>query len=294
MNRAQTFTVTLLLATVVAACDSSKLIPLRDGTPVVIAPKTVTLVINSVCPPEGQTYKAFIARQRSYSLKDGVPRLDTDWDGVPDVQDNSADLNLMPDQADTNGDGVEDLMVFAAGLSASAQRALPECTLIGVDTDLDGISDCSEILLGTDPRNPDQDGDGIPDGMELALGLDYSNTSDAWLDSDSDGVSNLDEVKLNTPPFEANGAQTAPFTFQYKVESVKVEARDCRKLTVSNVPVVPVNNGNQIDFYFFLEQGDQNRRMCAAKIIIPSQQPGDSTITYAYNELISENRCISY
>lgn len=36
------------------------------------------------------------------------------------------------------------------------------------DTDNDGVRDWEEILLGTDPENPDSNGDGVSDGEELA------------------------------------------------------------------------------------------------------------------------------
>lgn len=39
-----------------------------------------------------------------------------------------------------------------------------ECT---DDADYDGLTDAKEIILGTDPNNPDTDGDGLTDGNEL-------------------------------------------------------------------------------------------------------------------------------
>ena len=41
-----------------------------------------------------------------------------------------------------------------------------------VDTDNDGLSDANELLLGTDPTNPDSDGDGYIDGDEIRTGYD--------------------------------------------------------------------------------------------------------------------------
>jgi len=35
------------------------------------------------------------------------------------------------------------------------------------DTDADGLDDCAEVDLGTDPGDPDSDGDGFDDGDEL-------------------------------------------------------------------------------------------------------------------------------
>jgi hypothetical protein len=41
-----------------------------------------------------------------------------------------------------------------------------------VDSDGDGLTDAQEILIGTDPFNPDTDGDGFSDGVEVASGSD--------------------------------------------------------------------------------------------------------------------------
>ncbi len=50
-------------------------------------------------------------------------------------------------------------------------EGLPEGgTIIGVDSDGDGISDADEGFYGTDPNNPDSDGDGYTDGEEIESG----------------------------------------------------------------------------------------------------------------------------
>lgn len=38
---------------------------------------------------------------------------------------------------------------------------------VGQDTDQDGLKDWEEVVLGTDPKNPDTDGDGVLDGIEV-------------------------------------------------------------------------------------------------------------------------------
>ncbi len=52
-------------------------------------------------------------------------------------------------------------LVTALMLSQGAYAA-------GVDSDGDGIPDASEVLLGTDPMNPDTDGDGVNDLKDTA------------------------------------------------------------------------------------------------------------------------------
>jgi hypothetical protein len=48
----------------------------------------------------------------------------------------------------------------------------------GGDEDGDGIEDCAELDLGTDPRSADSDGDGLSDRDELDCGADPLDAED--------------------------------------------------------------------------------------------------------------------
>ena len=48
-----------------------------------------------------------------------------------------------------------------------------------IDTDGDGLSDCDEALLGTDPLAGDTDGDGVTDLVESDCSSDPLNAADA-------------------------------------------------------------------------------------------------------------------
>jgi gliding motility-associated-like protein len=86
---------------------------------------------------------------------------------------------------------------------------------MGLDCDNDGLSNGTEINLGTDPFNPDSDGDGVLDGTEVADGSNPSDpcslvlasqtvaVSSTWgaLDCDNDGLTNDQEVTAGTNPF---------------------------------------------------------------------------------------------
>lgn len=66
-----------------------------------------------------------------------------------------------------------------------------------VDTDLDGLFDGPEAILGTLPNNPDTDGDGINDGDEV--GADIENP----IDTDEDGV--IDALDSNIIDTDMDG-----------------------------------------------------------------------------------------
>ncbi len=61
------------------------------------------------------------------------------------------------------------------------------------DGDADGLSDCDELELGTDPASEDSDGDSYPDGAELDCGADPLNGEEVcytcgWYRGDPDDL----------------------------------------------------------------------------------------------------------
>ncbi|MBI5510542.1 MAG: VWA domain-containing protein [Deltaproteobacteria bacterium] len=75
-----------------------------------------------------------------------------------------------------------------------------DCDELGfLDTDRDGLHDCEELAIGTDPTQPDTDRDGIPDLQEVTFGLDPSRW-DADDDADNDGLPNAVEIEWHLNP----------------------------------------------------------------------------------------------
>ncbi len=69
-----------------------------------------------------------------------------------------------------------------------------------MDNDGDGLTNANEVLIGTDPLNPDTDGDGMPDGFEARFNLKPLDPNDANEDADNDGLTNLEEFQMGTDP----------------------------------------------------------------------------------------------
>lgn len=91
----------------------------------------------------------------------GVKR-DTDNGGVPDgIEDKNKNGRIDAGEGNPN-DPADDKALF-------------------VDTDMDGVSDEEEMMLGSNPNDADSDDDGLLDGQEL----------DREKDSDADGIKNI-------------------------------------------------------------------------------------------------------
>lgn len=67
---------------------------------------------------------------------------------------------------DCNGNGVADAIELASGSAVDLNHNGVLDTCEGPDAGGDGLVDSDELVIGTDPANPDTDGDGIRDGID--------------------------------------------------------------------------------------------------------------------------------
>ena len=166
-------------------------------------------------------------------LRGSAPVADSDGDGLTDEEEAKAGTD--PLNPDTDGDGVGDgieTRLAATGsefdpLVAGTFQACAKLTDLLADHDLDGLNDCEEAILRTDPYLADSDRDGVPDLVEVRLG---SNplVDDRLIDSDQDGINNGDEVKEGLDPWTNDSSRDLEYGYQYRTvdqgETQRLEA----------------------------------------------------------------------
>jgi hypothetical protein len=119
---------------------------------------------------DGDLVPDYIEEIQGTDINNNKSYLDTDSDLVPDyIEDlDGTNKNNKTSFLDTDGgstpDYVETIVFSSYGLPATSISNLADDKL---DTDGDGLTDYQDILLDSNPLNPDFDGDGIKDGDEV-------------------------------------------------------------------------------------------------------------------------------
>ncbi len=222
--------------------------------------KTITIKINNYCLESDHRRSDFFVVQMSARIENKRIFLDIDNDGIPNYRDNNGILNIDLYAADTNSDGYSDLLVYYAGFDSEQQKNLPECLFPHRDDDVDGLTNCEEKVIGTDPGNFDSDHDGVPDYLEVRYGMEPlpSDNRDAYLDPDMDGYKNFEEIKMNTPLYETNDHSINKMALAYNsMRMLDNTTQECYEYTVTNIPIMDSSSGNLIKL-FFIEKNSNN------------------------------------
>lgn len=174
---------------------------------------------------------------------------DGDRDGLPD--DLEFELNTDRLKADTDGDRYSDLFEVVMRKEGfdpiSKDKPAISCGS-NRDGDGDGLNDCEEEFLKSNPLLPDTDADGVLDRMELIVGTDPL-VPDGLNDLDFDGVFNAEEVRGGTDPLrpDAEVFRAARTIYELKDLGVgdvtredngRTEERHCYDFRVQRIPLV--------------------------------------------------------
>ncbi len=175
---------------------------------------------------------------------------DSDADGISDWDEIALGSNPNAYDSDGNGlgDGVEVKLYAKPCLNATCAApgtGTSQCSTFRdplgaagmVDTDLDDLNDCEEVLLKSDRRDPDTNSDFIPDGVALRAGIQVIEPSSAsTVDPDVDNLSDYNEVKYNSP-IGINNSQVPNLRLtQYTSRMTSSDAtQDCYHFDVHNL-----------------------------------------------------------
>lgn len=210
--------------------------------------------------------------------------IDSDADGVINSEENiwGSIYEIAPNSIDSNADNYSDLIVYRGGYTTDSQQKFPNCNNI-VDSDKDQLSDCEEILIGTDHNNWDSDGDTIPDHLEVFKGLNPLK-SDGNLDSDKDGISNLSELIANTPIRESNSfGNIESLNIKYEKKITVFNNLHCQEINISNIPIYTTNFTQKLKFYVFEKiQGKTELKIFDYEI---SEIKNQDTVEIDYSEI---------
>jgi hypothetical protein len=159
----------------------------------------------------------------NYNVRAGIElvQVDSDRDGLSD--DEEDEYGTDPTLKDTDGDGFTDF--FEIKVSSPGHELDPldptdsncDAGAVGIDSDGDGLSDCEELVKGTNRLVPDTDMDGIPDGIEFLMG---TNPLEAQYttDSDFDGIVDWMEVQRHTNVTSNDYRIRERYSYQYDVQ----------------------------------------------------------------------------
>ncbi|MEM7246790.1 MAG: hypothetical protein AAF533_15670 [Acidobacteriota bacterium] len=124
---------------------------------------------------------------------------------IPDIAPGTTTNPTDPDTDDGGlPDGVEDADADGGFDMGEGDPRDPTDDLAFTDSDMDGVSDLVEGMIGTDPFNFDSDGDGLGDGEELVTGADGYVTDPLDPDVDMDGLLDGEEFGVGSNPLEVD------------------------------------------------------------------------------------------
>lgn len=144
------------------------------------------------------TLKSVMATNLNLLIKNGEPYVDSDVDGISDVDEQTYGLNPLNRRTDNK---VLDKVCFDLAGGESCAALVPNCSNQAIGL---GISDCDAEALNLDALNQvdhgiDADQDGVIDLLEVIRGT-VASRNDSLEDPDHDFVLNYEEINVGTNP----------------------------------------------------------------------------------------------
>ncbi len=191
---------------------------------------------------------------------------DMDRDTLADVVERA--MRTHPENRDSDGDRYTDAFEAALllrGFDPRDANMPPIPCESNRDGDGDGLKDCEEFFLGTDPSLADTDNDNVTDWHEFVAGMNPL-VDDARHDSDFDGIINIDELRAGTNPTHPDADYYRAHRMLYGIEDLGMqifinasgneEERHCYRYSVDRIPMVitplPKERGlNRLMLYAF-------------------------------------------
>ncbi len=181
--------------------------------------------------------RRFFAWNRNVVARDGQELVDSDQDGLPDVDETNVFMT-DPTAYSSAQDGISDGVKVRMGMPPNTPVVLQDCSP-SQDTDFDRLNDCEEELVGTDPCASDTDGDGLSDLVEVGVGTNPL-VPEGDQDSDGDGITNANEVISHSDPRSVDLAYraTRAYATDYTLGTPTPDGRPCYDFQVSNISLM--------------------------------------------------------
>lgn len=185
------------------------------------------------------------------------------------------------------------------------RRSLADAGLCNtnLDSDGDGLNECDEITLGTDPYDFDTDGDGLPDTLEVLYG-NNPLVDDNKTDANADGLSDMINFSMGLMPLQKpetiNPLNLIKVSLKFlepgilediNLGKVRVDRLD---LAIDNFPLaktVAVSNYRQAPDTYYLRTGSRGFDPVSS-LINPQQSLIKPILTPNTNNLVALLRIV--
>jgi hypothetical protein len=255
----------------------------------------------------GQTRRTFVFDKlvaTDFSAPAGSPEDggDTDGDGLTDDEEERLRTNIWVKDTDGDGfsDGVEEHFRLLNAAFTPAGMPLPDgggldpgCppALRGVDSDCDGLTDCDEQIIGSNPRKMDTDDDGIPDSIEWQMKAQPSG-KDLGQDLDNDGLKTGDEVVMHMNPHVVDDTRLTTQAYRYLVRrdgEIDDAGRQCFSFRVDNISLANTrpdirDAGNPDGGLPLFRRGGGFNDLFISTSMKPADDPNGRTLIRAFRE----------